>query len=278
LEQKENAIYQRVQEYNAQNEQEAKDVQTKYARSLEELKQDYADWLHGKKHKRREASLSYKGWIAFGAVSAAFIIFVLAGKNKEIVWPVYKQKDVSENKAKAVEPREKLQLSSAVENKTVFPQLISDSQKLTVEAFIDSMRKVLQKDNVAGKIVQDKTVKKKSKDSQLTIHPVLPALPPEEQMPKTTLIKAAELDARYVPGENSARIKEVHITVHNTGTVILKQVSVNVFYYKKGERLLDKETIYFSDIGPGNSYTLTKPGNKKAVSARFELGELTADN
>ena len=56
LEQKANALYQRVQAYNAKREQEEKDIQTKYARSLEDLKQDYADWLHGKKHKRREVS------------------------------------------------------------------------------------------------------------------------------------------------------------------------------------------------------------------------------
>lgn len=278
LEQKANAIYQRIQAYNEKNEQEAKDVQTKYARSLEDLKQDYADWLHGKKHKKRETNLNYKGWIAFGAVSAVFILFVLAGKNKEIVWPVYKQKDAVENKAKADKPKERHQYSAPVESKTVMPQQVSDSQRTTMEAFIDSMRKVLHKDDAAGKDIQDKIAKKKSKDSQLTIHPVLPSSPIEDEVPKVPIIKAAELDGRYVPGENSTRIKEIHITVQNTGTVKLKQVAVNVFYYKKGDRLVDSETIYFSDISPGNSSTLNKQGSKKAVTARFELGELTADN
>ncbi|HYH14221.1 MAG TPA: hypothetical protein VD794_03315, partial [Flavisolibacter sp.] len=99
LEQKANAIYQRIQAYNAKCEQDAKDVQTKYARSLEDLKQDYADWLHGKKHKKRELNASNKGWVAFGAVSAAFIIFVIAGKDKEVTWPAQLQDSKIESKA-----------------------------------------------------------------------------------------------------------------------------------------------------------------------------------
>ena len=276
LEQKANAIYQRVQAYNARCEQEAKDVQTKYARSLEDLKQDYADWIHGKKHKKREVSSGVKGWIAFGAVSAAFLIFLLAGKDKEIVWPIYLHKNTaSENTAK-VKEKEQVKEASPV-NAT--PNQALESQKAAVESFIDSMRNELRKQNLVSKsgVESGKHSKKKTTDSQVSTHPVQSILLPEKVINPPS-IKAADLDARFIPAENSSRIKEVQVTVHNTGTVPLKQVTVDVFYYKKGERLIDKETLFFNDIGPGNAYTVSKPGNKKAVSARFELGELTADN
>jgi hypothetical protein len=278
LEQKANAIYQRIQAYNAKSEQEAKDVQTKYARSLEDLKQDYAEWLHGKKNRRREVS-SNKGWVAFGAVSAAFIIFVLAGKNKDMVWPVYRQKDIAANKPLPSEPRQGKQSPATIVTENATSQQLSEGQKVTVEAFIDSMRNVLRKKDLVSNV--PKKVEKPSKkntNNQIAVHPVQSITLPVEKKVNFPVIKAADLDARYIPGENSSRIKEVHVTVHNTGTVPLKQVTVLVFYYKKGERLLDKETLYFSNIRPGNSYTVSKPGNRKAVFARFELGELTADN
>lgn len=275
LEQKANALYQRVQAYNAKREQEEKDVHTKYARSLEDLKQDYADWLHGKRHKRHEVSSGIKGWIAFGAVSAAFLIFLLAGRDKEIVWPIYKQKDLAEEmitKTKEPEP-----INAAAPVNVVSDQIL-EKQK-AVESFIDSMRQELRKQDLASKSgTKPGKLSKKKKDSQVVTHPVQSILPPVEKVIKPPSIKAADLDARYIPAENSSRIKEVQVTVHNTGTVPLKQVTVDVFYYKKGDRLIDKETLYFTDIGPGNAYTVSKPGNRKAIFARFELGVLTAAN
>src|SRR5689334_5343867 len=52
LEKKAEELYLRVQAYTQQQEQKQQETQTKYARSLEDLKQDYADWLHKKKQKK----------------------------------------------------------------------------------------------------------------------------------------------------------------------------------------------------------------------------------
>ncbi|HWJ90969.1 MAG TPA: hypothetical protein VNR87_07640, partial [Flavisolibacter sp.] len=53
LERKAAEIYMRVQAYNEKAQAQQDDVQTKYARSLEDLKQEYADWLHKKKEKKK---------------------------------------------------------------------------------------------------------------------------------------------------------------------------------------------------------------------------------
>lgn len=276
LEQKANAIYQRIQAYNAKCEQEGKDVQTKYARSLEDLKQDYADWLHGKKHKKREMYASNKGWVAFGAVSAAFIIFVLAGKDKEIVWPTHLQQNKTSTRIVETAEDNNQAKSLPSSNSGQSPE----NQIITIQYFIDSVRAALRKQGGVSKpaLVTNKLPKRKVSDTQIANHPVEVILPPLEEKVVLPSIKAADLNARYIPSGNTTRIKEIHVTVQNTGTVALKQVTVDVFYYKKGDRLLDKETLFFNDIGPGNAYTVSKPANKKAVSARFELGELTADN
>src|SRR5688572_12163101 len=51
LERKANEIYLRVQAYSKQKEQQSKLPETKHSRSLEDLKQEYADWLYNKNHK-----------------------------------------------------------------------------------------------------------------------------------------------------------------------------------------------------------------------------------
>ncbi|MFL5740540.1 MAG: hypothetical protein ACJ75B_10015, partial [Flavisolibacter sp.] len=52
LEKKAADLYLRVQAYAQQKEEQQGETQVKYARSLEDLKQEYADWLHKKKSKK----------------------------------------------------------------------------------------------------------------------------------------------------------------------------------------------------------------------------------
>jgi hypothetical protein len=82
-----------------------------------------------------------------------------------------------------------------------------------------------------------------------------------------------KLEGKY----NQDRFKNIsslEITIDNNSNEVLKKLSVNIFYYKQNNRLFDKETVYFSNIQPGGSFTLTTPGNQKARSAKFELGKI----
>jgi hypothetical protein len=83
------------------------------------------------------------------------------------------------------------------------------------------------------------------------------------------------MNARYEHEANRKNISNLEVTIQNNDSETIRSVSVDVFYYKKGDRLFDRETIYFSNILPGNSLTVSRPGNKKAVHAKFELGQVT---
>jgi len=50
-----------------------------------------------------------------------------------------------------------------------------------------------------------------------------------------------------------------------------------VYYYGDGERLLEKKTVYFSNVDPGESSTLAAPGHKKASSATYQLGLISGE-
>ena len=51
-------------------------------------------------------------------------------------------------------------------------------------------------------------------------------------------------------------------------------VFIDIFYYRAGDRLLDKQTVFITNVQPGNSFTLATPGNKKARHAKFQLGKV----
>ena len=70
----------------------------------------------------------------------------------------------------------------------------------------------------------------------------------------------------------------LEVTIQNKSMQLLKKVTVDVFYYKKGDKLFDKETLYFNNIQPGNSFTLSTQGNRKALAAKFQLGQVIGEN
>src|SRR5687768_6432519 len=54
LERRARELQQRIQAFSQQQQEKPKDeAETKYARSLEDLRQDYANWLHNKKNKKK---------------------------------------------------------------------------------------------------------------------------------------------------------------------------------------------------------------------------------
>jgi hypothetical protein len=276
LEQKANAIYQRIQAYNAHCEQQSKEAHTKYARTLEELKQDYANWLHDKKQKNKGLRLNSKGWMALGALGTAFIFFIIAGRNNEensVMNTPTKLISLTSSEAKSV-----YHLLHKVDGN--MKNVIDDTnlnKKSSVDAFIDSVRRVLKRGEIfkypypeEEKPINRKSLNvRKSDTPALIIHP----LQTNTMFSEKPAIRTVAIDAGYLTYKNG-RIKEINISVFNTGTVALDQVAINVHYYKKKNEHLHSETIYFSKIEPGSSYSVSKPGNKKAVTARFEVREL----
>lgn len=87
------------------------------------------------------------------------------------------------------------------------------------------------------------------------------------------LSQQVELQSRLI--KNKQQLNSVELTVRNNSKVVLKTVSVDVYYYKKGEKLLNKETVYFSNLYPRQSLTKSIAGNQRATSARFQLGAIT---
>jgi len=283
LERKAAEIYMRVQAYAQKAEQQGEGVQTKYARSLDDLKQEYADWLHKKKEKKKFALPGKRTALAVLASCVAVICcawFFMSGTQKPAdALALKKQPAVVQGAAFNPEPPAKNKsYQPAPEKIAVAASIPRIHDELSVDAFIDSVERVMSRSSHSLPVVRkakkpDTNATYGAKEEELTTKatPVPPATFEKKVQSTGPLVK---MDAHYLQESNRKNIASLEVTIRNNGDNLLRTVTVDVFYYKKGERLFDKETLYFNNIQPGNSLTVSKPANKKAVSARFQLGQV----
>jgi len=289
LERKAAEIYQKVQAYSQQQAQKQQETQTKYARSLEDLKQDYADWLHKKKHKKNFSFVTLsKTSVIAGTICtiliAGTLVFLKNDKKPEDTGLKPGQKYISN---KSFESSESPKSNS--ENIVIPPQpgktdnpVINKnepSQTLSVDAFIDSVRRAMAKGQRTKP--SRKNANTNTDAVAETVVNTIPSLPDPEPAPPKKEVPTAQqvnMNASYQQDAHRKNISSLEVTIQNNSAGILKTVSVDIFYYKKGDRLFDKETLYFNNIQPGSSMTLSRPGNRKATTARFQLGQVQPGN
>lgn len=89
------------------------------------------------------------------------------------------------------------------------------------------------------------------------------------------LSQQVDLQSRLIMDKNKQQINAVELKVKNNSRELLKKVSVDVFYYKNGQKLLNKETVYFTNIYPRQLMTMSIASNQRATSARFQLGAVS---
>lgn len=96
----------------------------------------------------------------------------------------------------------------------------------------------------------------------------------EPAVPLTQLIS---IKGDYLPGENAEGVNGYKLTMQNNSKQVLKVVAVDVFYYGANDKLLNKKTLYFSNVSPGANMILTAPANKWAVTVRHQLGLVSSE-
>jgi hypothetical protein len=293
LQSKADEIYRRVQAYNQKKEREGEGVETKYARSLEDLKQEYADWLHGKKSKKR--GKVGKKQVALGssiaALAAIAVFFFLFDSRETAGLAQVPDQSLVKSAVKSVTQKSDKDIRTpavptaqpvAEKPAAAYPQMASSGS--SVDRFLDSVERVLaQQERMARYYPKKHTSSSKPvvNNSLSTVNeaPVPETIvKAEAPVRKVALSKQVSLSARYMHDDNRRTISGLEVTVKNNSDVLLQEVTVDVFYYKKGEKLFEKETLYFHNIYPHSAITLATPGNKKAITARFQLGQVNSND
>lgn len=272
LERKAEEIYKRVQAYSNTNKEN--DVEVKYARSLDDLKQEYADWLH-KKTKKRKFIIPVP--VKIIAASVVLLIAAAVFLLRDNEQPARVQTISAEKNSDQDGLSKKSNVKSPAKEKPSASSVVVQKKKSSVDEFIDSVRRVLaqqEKDRNSIPVTYYKPKYKKPVTKQEA--PVRDSVIPEN--PGIIVEKQVDMNARYVASDNGRNLESIEVSIKNNSEEFLKAVSVDVFYYKKGDRLFDKKTLYFKNILPGNTYTLSIPANKKALEAKFKLGAVSWNN
>lgn len=280
LDAKAEALYQRAQAF-AEGRTVADADDTRYARSLEDMKQEYGAWQIKQKAKKKN------GFNKKNLVIAAAVLIVTTTSFGISKW-------MSNNFfTKAPPPAGyTLETLTHVENN----QTTTASFNAATDSFttINNETTALQKDIDIKEAIASKNISKPSdagrknkvlkQNNSLAVDTisktVLPTpAPVEKQTEKQEAKKIAPLSQLVVVnGRLYAGKKEsaaTQVTLENNSSEILKSVAVVITYFKKEDRQLSKETVYFYNVQPATARVVKAIGNRRATSARFAIGAIT---
>ena len=284
LEQKANELYQRVAAFTQSKNNQKESSQTKYARSLDDLKQEYADWLDRKKHKQLRTTTARNLLVLSVVILLTGAGFLLIYKNyhKTIVLPTaVGSVSAISNKvttANFQNPQRSSSIQTDKPQAAVYKSTVGNAiQDDGVDQFIDSVEHVLSKNNVSLNRNLKRAMKTKNQKNIHLYSTQVPSIQ-VEKIPRTDmpLSQFVNMNAKYMYDANE-HFFGIEITLQNKSNQLLKKATVDVLYYRNKQHLIGKETLLFSNIHPGTSFTLSTPGNKKAQFAKFQLGELTGE-
>lgn len=307
LERKALELRQKVQAFAAQKQEEDGEptLDTKYTRSLEDIKEEYSLWMHQQRHGRRRVHLPKKQVVVAALVVLAVGVGYtarkkLVGTTEPDTYPALSQAPAVSPKSivPVVEEQNESQKSSVINtevsnrhtwaldeleqaNKLIEEDLkrfAGTNKTTTARSAADDARvedtpdvNQQQEETYAATVYQTGT-KESGRSADQVARPA--ASGPEKKVP---LSQQIDLKAKYLKTARVKGIDGLELVLRNNSSQELRTVAVDVFYYKEGSRLLDKETVYFNNVQPGETLTLTAPGNKKAASATYQLGLISTD-
>jgi hypothetical protein len=268
------------------------EIDTKYSRSLDDIKEEYSSWLSQQRKKRKYFPLKYIVpavivSILFIATYYFFPFFfdneqkqptVLATQNIDTTLPGTNNSLPEEESIPPKEKRYKAnKLSPKIQEKisSARPERIYTSEEIDkVDAYLDSFNKASEKQNIEdADIAHQQTAIKSDGTRQNT---------KRNSDPVTTQISQTDNDstpfAELLKLSESTGSGTPHLNLYNNSNKYIKFVAVDVHYYKANQQLLKKKTFYFNDIPPKSSARLYLPQEKNAASVKYQMGLISTDN
>ncbi len=163
--------------------------------------------------------------------------------------------------------------------KNPYADSVDFDQRLPVDLYLDSVQRVVAEQDEAQMTyaIPITRPRKYPKNSQRSYAQTTTSGPVKQQPARPiSLHQQVSLQSRYLRDGKKQKLSGVEVMVKNNSRELLETVSVDVFYYKKGQKLFEKETVFFNNVYPHQTQTVSIPAHKKAISARFQLGAVTA--
>jgi hypothetical protein len=257
FEKKAEALYQRSQAFAAEKKPGAnEEIEIKYSRSLDDIKQEYAQWLEAQKtSKRRLRKMKPLLFPAFILATIGIAAILVAFRNEQPI----EQAAISPIDQISKAPDYKVSLSASKNKKTALQNKkwarFSKAKKKAINA---SLAKTTKQRNPVIKSREDKGTKNSGDASQ-------------------PLAKQVSISGTFHPDDPNG-ISNFRITVKNNSAQSLRFVAVDVIYLASNGTPSSKKTIYFKHLSPHGSITLNAPSNQKANDVRLQLGLLSSED
>lgn len=277
IEKKAEEIYQRIQAFAQQKQQQqaAGEPETGYSRSLTDLKEDYAAW-YIKNNKKKEHRKQRRKLMV-----AALVLLIITMGFTFITWlrpsKLPAQKIKLEALSATVKNTEKkappeLVKKPAVSHTTTAIELWTPPDALRIAAKPKTTTNKLKSSTVTNPVL---TIPRAAVITPQAPKPELIENPMPRNLPLWQLIS---VNGQPVKNKNGNYITGMQVTVQNNSTQIIKKVTVHIYYYKNDDRLFEKQDLSFTNLQPKSTLTLPSQAGKKASTARFEVGAITRDD
>ncbi|HZF63184.1 MAG TPA: hypothetical protein VEZ55_01800 [Chitinophagaceae bacterium] len=270
-----------------QGNQAEPDLDIKYSRSLDDIKEEYSEWMH---HQKKKNIKSYKKpmivavsvvalvaayWLGSGLTqartdTAQFQKRALAHTNKDII----------KTAAYQVTPSETTVQGQGADQHQTNRNLNKDQRKQInvdpISAYLDSLH------------TAERTSERKKRDkeeailvtSAVTASDKLKA--GQEKQEGYTQIKNDDISgnssniAELVQVSESIGDGEKTITLYNNSSTPLNLVAVDIFYYNNRNKLLQRKTVYFNKVAANTSSKLIVPQLRKTERMDYQIGLISA--
>lgn len=282
--------------------EEEPSLDTKYSRSLDDIKEEYTHWMRTQKRQRRSFPLTRKQLaiaivvLVAGVAIAGWVSSYFKASESVVAHPARLADQPLESPGKPTGNAEAPTLAQKEFDKNT-RQLheLEDANKLIAEdlerlsvaktekavsAGEEDFKEEDWKDPVADRtdIAIDDSAPDRSAQAERE-----PVSNSERQSAKrsgpgsASLAQQIEVRAKYMGTGKRRGIAGLELTVQNNSNEVLKFVAVDVFYYRDQDQLVAKETLYFNNLRPQDVLTLQAPGNRKASTARYQLGLISSE-
>ena len=267
------------------------DLDIKYARSLDDIKEEYSSWLYQKRKKKNifpKKSVLVVGVLAFLLLVGYFVIppllnpktnnrHILSAQEIAAAKPDFTQTDqtqdppaISKKNSKTTNSSQKKKSKPANQSSKTY----SNKGRNKIDNYIDSLKEIENNKTEPVEEVtyepistdQDGSRQSTKRDDGSTVKKV-PTTKENTSSSISELIKLSESTGSGSP----------HLSLYNNSNKHINFVAVDVYYYKSNQKLLRKKTLYFKDISPRSSARLFVPKERNAASVRYEMGLISSE-
>jgi hypothetical protein len=270
------------------------DLDIKYTRSLDDIKEEYSSWLYQQQKQKKvfsKKSVAIAASLAFLLMAGYFIIpkflkpkengaHILSAQEIAASKPALTQEDKPEQPRKTKTVLKTKNPSKKIKNKTtnsISQNNNTNKKRDKVDAYIDSLKTLEQ--NKKTETVEAVTYEPPSstnengsrqstrRNDEASVKKTA-TKKETEPIPFTELIKLSESTGTGTP----------HLSLYNNSNKHINFVAIDVFYYKANKKLPQKKTLYFKDISPKSSAKLFVPQEKNAASVVYQMGLISTDD